>query len=151
MNMCLPKKYAQEFEKMLNTPDTYVVYNLVGLKKGTEKYTLFNNQGKELFALTKTDEMPQVVKKQGVRERSCKIERNGESVAYVAWQADGSFAVCDKSAAKDLCEIYAALRNLYSWQTLTRDLCNRPTLELRCIPRTASVFDKLKQKQIKTR
>ena len=151
MGKCLSKTDMQEFEQMLNTPTNYVGYKLAFLKKGTEKYTLFNNQGQELFALTKTDVLPEIVKKQGMRERSCKIERNGKTVACAAWQNDGAFAVCSKLAAKGLCEIYAALRKLYSWQTLTRDLFERPTFELHYIPQTASVFKKLKQNWIRTK
>jgi hypothetical protein len=151
MEKCLSEKEVQEFEQMLNTPTNYVVYKLAFLKKGTEKYTLFNNQGQELFALTKTDVLPQIAQKQGMRERSCKIERNGKTVAYAAWQDDGAFAVCNKPAAKGLCEIYATLRKLYSWQTLTRDLFERPTFELHYIPQTASVLKKLKQNLVRTK
>ena len=151
MSKYLREKDMQEFEQMLNTPTNYVVHKFAFLKKGTEKYTLFNKHGQELFVLTKTDVLPEIIKKQGMRERSCKIERNGKTVAYVAWQDDGAFAVCSKLAAKGLCEIYAALRKLYSWQTLTRDLFERPTFELRYIPQTASVFEKLKQNWIRTK
>ena len=151
MGKCLSKTDMQEFEQMLNTPTNYVVHNFEFLKKGTEKYSLYNNQGQELFVLTKTDVLPEIMKKQGMRERSCKIERNGKIVACAAWQDDGAFAVCNKPAAKGLCEIYAALRKLYSWQTLTRDLFERPTFELHYIPQTASVFKKLKQNWIRTK
>lgn len=151
MSKYLREKEVQEFEQMLNTPTNYVVHKFAFLKKGTEKYTLFNNQGQELFALTKTDVLPEIIKKQGMRERSCKIERNGKTVAYVAWQDDGAFAVSSKLAAKGLCEIYAALRKLYSWQTLTRDLFERPTFELHYVPLTVSLFGKLKQNLVRTR
>ena len=151
MGKCLSKTDMQEFEQMLNTPTNYVVHKFAFLKKGTEKYSLYNNQGQELFVLTKTDVLPQVIKKQGMRERSCKIERNSKIVAYAAWQNDGAFAVCNKPAAKGLCEIYAALRKLYSWQTLTRDLFERPTCELHYIPQKVSIFGKLKQNWVRTR
>lgn len=151
MSKYLREKDMQEFEQMLNTPTNYVVHKFAFLKKGTEKYTLFNNQGQELFALTKTDVLPEIIKKQGMRERSCKIERNGKTVAYAAWQDDGAFAVCSKLDAKGLCEIYAALRKLYSWQTLTRDLFERPTFELHYVPQTVSLFGKLKQNLVRTR
>ncbi len=151
MGKCLSKTDMQEFEQMLNTPTNYVVHKFAFLKKGTEKYSLYNNQGQELFVLTKTDVLPEIVKKQGMRERSCKIERNGKTVACAAWQNDGAFAVCNKPAAKGLCEIYAALRKLYSWQTLTRDLFERPTCELHYIPQKVSIFGKLKQNWVRTR
>lgn len=151
MDKCLSKTDVQKFEQMLNTPTNYVVYNVAFLKKGTEKYSLFNNQGQELFVLTKTDVLPEIIKKQGMRERSCKIERNGKIVAYAGWQNDGAFAVCDIPTAKALCEIYAALRNLYSWQTLTRYLFDRPTFELHYVPRTANIFEKQKQNRVRTR
>ena len=151
MGKCLSEKEVQEFEQMLNTSTNYVVHNFAFLKKGTEKYTLFNSQGQELFALTKTDMLSQNTTTQGMHERSCKIERNGKTVAYDAWQNDGAFAVCDKLSAKGLCEIYAALRKLYSWQTLTRDLFERPICELHYIAQPVSLFRKLKQNWVRTR